>query len=132
VLARYWLKTSDELVKRCEDEAWDVDFYMASVYNLSRVERVSSAITGIANAEEPFFESDIPIMLKTIEQVQKPALVFKIMGATRRCGSAEEIQRNFKEAFRSIKENDCVIIGVFQRDKDQIQENSEIVREILS
>ena len=121
-----------ELIKRCEDEAWDVDFYMASVYNLSRVERVSSAITGIANAEEPFIESDIPIMLETIKQVQKPALVFKILGATRRCGSTEEIRRNFKEAFSCIKENDCVIVGVFQRDKDQIGENSEIVREKLS
>jgi hypothetical protein len=120
-----------EIIKKCEDEAWDVDFYMACVYNLSRIDRVSSAITGIANSDEPFFDEDIPVMYRLIKEVKKPTLAFKILGATRRCGSDADIKSNFTEAFENIKENDCVIVGVYQKEKDQIEENSRYVREIF-
>ena len=120
-----------DVIERCEDEAWDVDFYMACIYNLSRADRVSSAITGFANEEEPFFDEDIPVMYKTIRKVKKPVLAFNILGATRRCGTQDAVKHSFKEAFNNIKENDCVIVGVFQRDKDQIEENSRYVRDLL-
>lgn len=121
-----------EVIRRCEEEQWDVDFYMACVYDLARSERISSAITGIANSEEQFCPEDIPVMYETIRQTAKPALVFKIMGATRRCYTPGEVRANFAEAFSNIKPNDCVIVGVYQRDKDQIEENSRFVREVLA
>lgn len=121
-----------EVIAQSEDENWDVDFYMASVFDLARKERISSAITGLANTNENFYPEDIPIMYKTIGQIRKPAFIFKIMGASRRCATSQDIHQNFQEAFLNIKESDCVIVGVFQRDKDQIQENSQIVRQILA
>jgi hypothetical protein len=121
-----------EVIRLCEEEQWDVDFYMACVYDLARTERVSSAITGIANAGEQFCPEDIPVMYETIRQTAKPALAFKIMGATRRCATPDDVRANFAEAFSNIKPDDCVIVGVFQRDKDQIEENSRFVREVLS
>lgn len=121
-----------EVIQRCEGEGWDVDFYMACVYNISRADRASSAATGVANEEEPFFEEDIPVMYGTIRSVKKPVLAFKILGATRRCGTQDAVKHSFKEAFENIKENDCVIVGVFQRDKDQIEENSRYVRELFT
>ena len=121
-----------EVIRLCEEENWDVDFYMACVYDLARKPRISSAITGIANTEERFQPGDIPVMFETIRQTRKPVLAFKIMGATRRCATPDDVRRNFAEAFANIKENDCVIVGVFQRDRDQIAENSGYVREALS
>lgn len=119
------------VIRTCEEEAWDVDFYMASVYNISRAKRVSSAITGITNTEEPFFDEDIPIMYEVIKTIKKPALAFKILGATRRCNSSKQIRDCFEEAFLNIKDKDCVVVGVFQKNNDQILENSNIVNSIL-
>ena len=120
-----------EVIRLCEAEAWDVDFYMACVYDLARQQRVSSAISGKANSGERFCPEDIPVMYATIRGTDKPALVFKIMGATRRCASPADVKANFAEAFSQIKPGDCVIVGVFQRDKDQIEENSRFVCETL-
>ena len=121
-----------EVIRLCEAEQWDVDFYMACVYDLARTRRVSSAATGIANKGEQFCAADIPVMYETIRSTEKPALAFKIMGATRRCATAADVRANFAEAFSNIKPGDCVIVGVFQRDKDQIDENSQFVREVLA
>lgn len=121
-----------EVIRLCEDENWDVDFYMACVYDLARTQRVSSALTGIANAGEHFCDDDIPVMFETIRGTAKPALAFKIMGATRRCATPADVKSNFAEAFANIKPGDCVIVGVFQRDKDQVAENSRFVQEVLT
>lgn len=119
-----------QLIEYAEENKWDVDFYMACVYNLSAANRDSSAITGISNSEEPFFESDIPIMYKTIRSVDKPCLTFKILGATRRCVSDDMVKEAFAEAFENIKLNDSVVVGMYQRERDQIKMDSDIVKEL--
>jgi hypothetical protein len=119
-----------EVIEYAEEHGWDVDFYMACVYNLSAVDRISSAVTGVSNSGEPFFESDIPIMYKTIRSVSKPCLAFKILGATRRCVSDESIKAAFAEAFANIKRNDSVVVGMYQKQRDQIRMNSDIVKEL--
>lgn len=116
------------VIEYAEENRWDIDFYMACVYNLSRVDRVSSSVTGKANAEEPFFESDIPVMYKTIRSVNKPCLAFKILGATRRCQSQETVKAAFFEAFRNIKDIDVVNVGMYPRETDQAALNSEYTR----
>lgn len=121
-----------EVIARAEDEGWDVDFYLACVYNLSKVERVSKEITGRINNGEPFDDEDIPIMYGTIRAASKPCLAFKILGATRRCGTPEGIRGAFEEAYRSIKPTDAVVVGVFQKYSDQVAEDAEMVRDILN
>jgi hypothetical protein len=113
------------------DEHFDVDFYMACVYNLTREEHVSSAILGRANVDEPFFEGDIPLMYRMIQKTKRQCFAFKILGATRRCETPEQVVACFKEAFDTIKLNDGVMVGMFQKYKDQIAENAETVRRIL-
>ena len=109
-----------QVITYAEEHRWDVDFYMGCVYNLSRVDRVSSAITGIANAGEPFFEEDIPLMYEVIRKAGKPCLAFKILGATRRCQTQDTVRAAFDEAFREIKSTDGVIVGMYPRDLDQV------------
>ncbi len=121
-----------EVIYYAEEHNWDVDFYMGCVYNLSRENRVSSAITGIANSGEAFYEEDIPLMYEAIRAAKKPCLAFKILGATRRCGSQETVQAAFDEAFREIKPTDGVIVGVYPKEIDQIALDARYTREAIA
>ena len=114
-----------QVMEYAEENHWDIDFYMACVYNLSRIDRVSSAITGKANEDEPFFEEDIPVMYKTIRAVSKPCITFKILGSTRRCQTQETVKAAFAEAFQNIKASDVVNVGVYPKDIDQVALNAE-------
>jgi hypothetical protein len=120
-----------QVIEYAEEHKWNADFYMACVYNLSRVDRVSSAITGVSNTEEPFFEEDRPLMYKMIRSVNKPCLAFKILGAGRRCQSADTVKAAFAEAFANIKPTDAVVVGMFPKYSDQMYDNARTVEEIL-
>jgi hypothetical protein len=60
--------------------------------------------------------------------IQKPCLVFKILCASRVCGSDEIIEERFKYIFENIKPTDSVVVGMFQRDRDQIAMNADLVK----
>lgn len=120
-----------EVIEYSEEQGWNVDFYMACVFNLSKVERESSLVSG-KEQKESFDMEDIPLMYKTIRATQKPCLAFKILGAGRRCNTREKVKHAFKEAFENIKPVDAVVVGMFQKEKDQVFENSEIVKEIFA
>jgi len=120
-----------QVIEYAEEHDWDIDFYMASVYNLSKIDRVSSVVTGIANCDEPFDDEDCAIMYRTIRATNKTCLVFKILGATRKCQSPDTVRGAFAEAFRSIKSIDAVVVGMFPKEKDQVAENAGFVMDIL-
>ena len=120
-----------EVFEYAETHRWDVDFYMCCVYNISKIDRVSSAITGKMNSGEPFDEEDRQKMFAFIRSTDKPCLAFKILGAGRRCTSDADVESAFREALTSIKPSDAVIVGMFPRDKDQVTENANLVRKIL-
>jgi hypothetical protein len=121
-----------EVIRYADEYRWDIDFYMACVHNLSKVNRVSSAITGRMNNGEPFDDEDRDIMYDAIGATDKVCLAFKILGAGRKCESAESVRSAFIEAFERIKPTDAIVVGVFQKYKDQVSENAELVRDILS
>ena len=119
-----------ELVEYSEEHGFDVDFYMTCVYNLSKVRRQSSSVTGVANSDEPFDEEDREIMYRAIRGTRKTCLAFKILGATRRCATKEDVREAFREAFANIKPNDAVVVGMYPKNADQVSENAEIVRDL--
>jgi len=120
-----------EVLEYCEERSWDIDFYMACCYNISRVER-QSLLAGGKRVEEPFIEEDRDRMCRFVCETDKTCLLFKILAAGRKCGSSEEVREAFRFVFAHIKPNDAVVVGVFPKYKDQISENVEIVREIHS
>ena len=120
-----------EVVEYAEAEGWDIDFYMTSIYNLSRTDRVSSAVTGKANEDEVFDDGDRALMYEAIRKTEKPCLVFKILGATRRCGTPDSVKSAFEEAFINIKPIDAIVVGMYPNATDQITENAFITSEIL-
>ena len=119
-----------ELIEYCEEHNIDVDFYMACVYNLSKVQRQSSSVTGVANQDEPFDEEDRELMYKAIRGTSKTCLAFKILGATRRCATPADVENAYAEAFANIKGNDAVVVGMYPKHSDQVNENAEIVKRV--
>ena len=120
-----------EVIEYAEEHNWGADFYMACVYNISRTDRVSSSITGKANGEEIFDESDIPVMYKTIRQTPKPCLAFKILGAARRCDDQNMVRDCFCEAFENIKDTDAVCVGVYPKQEDHVALNARYTQEAI-
>lgn len=112
------------VIEFAEKHGWDVDFYMTCVYNLSKENRESSAITGIANSGERFDDEDPPIMYETIRRTSKPCLAFKILGASRRCTTQDSVKAAFDEAFTQIKPQDAVVVGMYPKELDQVACNA--------
>jgi len=119
-----------EVINHAESHGWDIDFYMASFYNLAKKPKHVQATSGFK--EEHFNDEDTETMLKMVRQTAKQCLVFKILGAGRKTNSSEEIRDRFSHAFKNIKANDCVVVGMYQKYKNQVAENSRIVEEILT
>ena len=124
-----------EVIEYMEEHGWDVDFYMGCVYNRSRT---AEEFRTLLNGELPlppnevYLEKDPPRMFAAIRKAKKTCFAFKILAAGRRTRTADDVNAAFRAAFAGIKPNDCVIVGHYQRFKNEIQENAERVRAILS
>lgn len=112
-----------EVIDEFESRGWPVDFYMTSLYNLSRP-RVAG--------KEHFLEADRARMLARVRQTSRQCLIFKIYGATRRCRSEQDMREALREAFAAAKPEDCVILGMFPKHSDQVAQNARLVREAIA
>lgn len=113
-----------DVIRYAEDNDWDLDFYMACFYNLSRRPRQSALVTDIATqTEEEFLPEDPPRMCKVIRQTDKMCLAFKILAANRRCQTQHHVQAAFEFAFANIKPTDAVVVGMYPKHLDQIALN---------
>ena len=119
-----------EVIRHAEDNSWDVDFYMTSFYNLAKQAKHMQATEGFK--EETFDDSDSEAMISQIRRTSKPCLAFKVLGAGRKTSSRKELTRAFSYAFKNIKPIDAVVVGMFQKYKNEVRENAGIVRQILS
>ncbi len=120
-----------EVALYAEEHGWETDFYMCCFYNLARGYKSAPATEQNAYARDRYPAEDPPKMTAVMRQVRKPCLGFKIMAASRRCGTPEQVRQTFREAFAAIKPTDAVVVGMFPRDKNQVAENAAMVREIL-
>jgi len=112
------------------DQQWDVDFFMTSWYNLAKGEKHVQATQGFK--EEVFDDNDSQVMINQIQSTSKPCLVFKILGAGRKTSSPQDLESAFRYTFDSIKPSDAVIVGMYQKNFNQVQENADLVKRILS
>lgn len=112
-----------EVIDEVESRGWDLDFYMTCLYNISRP-RVAG--------KEHFLEEDRARMLERVRRTKRQCLIFKVYGATRRCRSEEDMRGALREAFAAAKPDDCVIIGMFPKQSDQVAQNARLVREVLA
>jgi len=107
-----------EVIDYAERKGWDVDFYQCSFYRswfgLNRVRGVGG---------EDFREDARQAMVRTIRQVSKPVIAFKVLGANRHCGTPGDVEQAVRLALTSIKPTDVILLGMWQKHKDQVAEN---------
>ncbi|MGD0226025.1 MAG: aldo/keto reductase [Terriglobia bacterium] len=123
-----------EVVEYVEEHGWDVDFYMLCVYNRTRTPEEYRKMLGVLPlpASDVYLETDPPRAYAVARKTSKTCFLFKILAAGRVVRSPEEVDNAFKLAFDSIKPQDCVVVGMFPRFKDEIKENCDRVRRILN
>ena len=68
-------------------------------------------------------------MTAVMRATEKPCLGFKILAASRKCESEDTVREAFKYAFGNIKPTDAVVVGMFQRDLNQVAMNAALARE---
>ena len=70
-------------------------------------------------------------MIRTLAAVSKPCIAFKVLGANRHCQTPADVEAALRLAYASIKPTDVVLVGMWQKHKDQPGENAALVRSIL-
>jgi len=122
-----------DCIRRIADEGWEVDFFMACFYFLTRKafqkpgEQPPPPET--LEISYPFYRNDPAAMTRVIRQVQQPCLGFKILAAGRMCAEQETVRNAFRFAFEHIKPSDGVIVGMYPRFFDEVQANAQYARE---
>jgi hypothetical protein len=118
-----------EVIAYAEERGWEVDFYMACFYNLTRKPRPSAIASGQFQEEE-YNPADPRAMCRIIRQVNKPVLAFKILAASRLARNREALRAAFAFAFANIKPQDAVVVGVFTKYCDQVMEDALLAMEL--
>lgn len=118
-----------DVIKQIADEGWEVDFFMACFYNLTREVKTGEHVAALPVGSYNFLKDDPVAMTNVIKQVTQPCLAFKILGAGRLCSSQEQVRSAFRFAFENIKPTDGVIVGMFPWSFDEITTNVQYVKE---
>ena len=123
-----------EVVEYVEERGWDVDFYMLCVYNRTRTPEEFRKLLGVLPlpASDVYLETDPPHAYEVARKTSKTCFLFKILAAGRAARSPEEVESAFKQALDNIKPQDCIVVGMFPRFKDELTENCDRVRRILN
>lgn len=122
-----------DCIQRISDEGWDVDFFMACFYFITRdlvpgaMEKVQPIRT-LDMTPYSWFKDDPGVMTAVIRQVKQPCFGFKILAGGRVCQNERRVREAFKIAFTSIKPIDGVIVGMFPRYVDEITFDVEAAR----
>ncbi len=119
------------VIDAIESKGWDVDFYMACVYERHRSAQDLEKLLGQVPIPvgEVYLSHDPPRMFKAMRQTRRPCLAFKILAAGRLSERKQWVEQAFRQTFESIKPNDAVIVGFYDRYSDQPAENAEYVRQ---
>ncbi|MCE5198658.1 MAG: hypothetical protein ABFD54_01810 [Armatimonadota bacterium] len=82
---------------------------------------------------QEYFDTDDPArMAAVIRAASKPCIVYKILAAGRKCDTPQAVVDAFHYAYDNIKPTDIVNVGMFQKYRNQVKENVEIVRAHLA
>jgi hypothetical protein len=119
-----------DVIDYVESQGWDIDFYMACVYERHRSAEDLKKMLGYVPlpVKEVYLQEDPPRMYKMIRQTEKVCLAFKILAAGRLCDNNQLLEKAFQDAFAGIKQKDAVIVGMFPRWTDQIEFNAGMAR----
>jgi hypothetical protein len=113
-----------EVIDYIEERGWDVDFYMACLYNLNRKPRDGAIVAGSAAGEQDLFlDDDRDAMASRILATRKTVLAFKVLAANRKTATPADRREAFRWAYAHIKPGDALVVGMFPKYGDQVREN---------
>lgn len=121
-----------EVIDYAESKGWDLDFYMACVYNLSRTKEEASKLAGRAISDELFWDPDREEMLRRVRQTRKQCFIFKVYGASRKCDSEGQMRAAVGLARGYAKPSDCFVVGMYPKRTEQVAQNCRIFRDVLA
>lgn len=121
-----------QVIEYIEEKGWETDFYMCCFYNLARMYKSAPAEDQDAYVRDQFPPDDPIAMTAVMRTVNKPCIGFKIMAASRNCETRETTREAFTFALENIKPTDIVDVGMFQKYKNQVAENAQLMQEILN
>ena len=113
-----------EVIDRAENAGWEVDFYQGSFYR-------SNSSLEPKRSGEIFEEEARQGMARVLGRVSKPAIAYKILGANRHCKTPAGVERAIRFAFERLKPTDVVLLGMWQKHRDQVAENAGFARQAL-
>lgn len=119
-----------DVIDYIESKGWDIDYYMACVYERHRDAKLLKELLGHVPIPvgEVYLTEDPPRMYKAIRATKRPCLAFKILAAGRLCERHEWVEQAFKDTFAAIKPTDGAIVGIYDRYSDQPAECAALVR----
>ena len=126
-----------EHILACEENHWGADFYMACMYNLRRGRegQESGFLTGKSKSGVVIVPDDRAVMLEALKKIDKPIIAFKIFAGGQMLVETEEAERRalikdtYNTIFNSLKPNDLAVMGIYQKNHDQIGENVSVFNE---
>ena len=121
-----------KLVYIAEDEGWDIDYYMTALYNLHGGSEKFREKFGYAPLGEIYAREDRVEMCEAIRRTDKPCIIFKVLAAGRTIGSPQQIREEVKFALENSKQNDVLLLGMYQQFSDQIGENAVLISELCA
>lgn len=116
-------------IKRVADEGWENDFFMTCFYYVTRYDDHPELEAEQTTAGKAFYAKDATIMTDLARQIDKPCLGFKILAGGRAPMSRGGVEKAFAFAFQNLKPTDAVIVGMYPRFSDEVQENANLTRE---
>jgi hypothetical protein len=108
------------------------EFYMTGLHYLTRHPEDWIKEIGTVPIDEGWIASDPPKMAEAVRNVDKPALVYKVLGAGRKCNSEEQKRQAIAWAYKNIKPIDATIIGLYPRYSEQVSETIKMVLEAVA
>jgi hypothetical protein len=121
-----------KILETLHEKGFANDFYMAGLHYLTRHPEEWMKEIGTLPLDEGWIAADPPRMVAAVRKVDKPTLVYKVLGAGRKCGSEEQKHKAIEWAYKNIKPIDATIIGLYPRYSDQVTETTKMVREVLA
>jgi hypothetical protein len=121
-----------KILETLHEKNFGNDFYMTGLHYVTRKPDEWMKEIGTLPLDEGWISSDPPKMAAAIREVDKPALVYKVLAAGRKCQSEEQKRQAIEWAYKNIKPTDATIIGLYPRYSDQVSETTQMVRDALA
>ena len=107
------------------------------MYNLRRGHEgeESGFLTGKSKSGRVIRPEDRVLHLEVLKKIEKPIIAFKIFAGGQMLVETETEERRaliedaYNTIFTALKPNDFAAMGIFQRDRDQIEENVSVFDE---